>query len=109
FKKMREEGVHEGCMEQIFRMFSQRLYKEDGSAAEVDEVNRLRLDDWELREDIQQHCRYLWPQITSENLKELTDYVEYKEEFLKLFGFGVDGVDYEADVNPAVETDFTQI
>ncbi len=48
-------------------------------------------------------------QITSENLKELTDYVEYKEEFLKLFGFGVDGVDYEADVNPAVETDFTQI
>ncbi len=59
FKKMREEGVHEGCMEQIFRMFSQRLYKEDGSAAEVDEVNRLRLDDWELREDIQQHCRDL--------------------------------------------------
>ena len=82
FKKMREEGVHEGCMEQIFRMFSQRLYKEDGSVAEVDDKNRLRLDDWELREDIQQHCRNLWPQVTSENLKELTDYVEYKEEFL---------------------------
>ncbi|EVU20295.1 enoyl reductase FAD binding domain protein [Vibrio parahaemolyticus V-223/04] len=109
FKKMREEGVHEGCMEQIYRMFSQRLYKEDGSAAEVDDMNRLRLDDWELREDIQQHCRELWPQITTENLKELTDYVEYKEEFLKLFGFGVEGVDYEADVNPAVETDFIQI
>ncbi len=109
FKKMREEGVHEGCMEQIFRMFSQRLYKEDGSAAEVDEVNRLRLDDWELREDIQQHCRDLWPQITSENLKELTDYVEYKEEFLKLFGFGVDGVDYEADVETAVEFDVADI
>ncbi len=109
FKKMREEGVHEGCMEQIFRMFSQRLYKEDGSAAEVDDMNRLRLDDWELRDDIQQHCRELWPQITTENLKELTDYVEYKEEFLKLFGFGVDGVDYEADVNPAVEADFIQI
>ncbi|MCV5837123.1 bifunctional NADH-specific enoyl-ACP reductase/trans-2-enoyl-CoA reductase, partial [Escherichia coli] len=60
FKKMREEGVHEGCMEQIYRMFSQRLYKEDGSAAEVDDMNRLRLDDWELREDIQQHCRELW-------------------------------------------------
>ncbi|WP_273993103.1 enoyl-ACP reductase FabV [Vibrio parahaemolyticus] len=109
FKKMREEGVHEGCMEQIYRMFSQRLYKEDGSAAEVDDMNRLRLDDWELREDIQQHCRELWPQITTENLKELTDYVEYKEEFLKLFGFGVEGVDYDADVNPAVETDFIQI
>ncbi|MFB9133869.1 enoyl-ACP reductase FabV [Vibrio olivae] len=109
FKKMREEGVHEGCMEQIFRMFSQRLYKDDGSAPEVDDKNRLRLDDWELREDIQQHCRQLWPQITSENLKELTDYEEYKEEFLKLFGFGVDGVDYDADVNPAVETNFINI
>ena len=105
FKKMREEGVHEGCMEQIFRMFSQRLYKEDGSAPEVDDKNRLRLDDWELRDDIQQHCQNLWPQITTENLKELTDYVQYKEEFLKLFGFGIEGVDYEADVNPAIEFD----
>lgn len=105
FKKMREEGIHEGCMEQIFRMFSQRLYKADGSAAEVDEKNRLRLDDWELRDDIQKHCAELWPQITTENLKELTDYVEYKEEFLKLFGFGVDGVDYNADVSPLVEFD----
>lgn len=105
FKKMREEGVHEGCMEQIHRMFTQRLYKEDGSAPQVDDKNRLRLDDWELREDIQQHCRNLWPQVTTENLKELTDYVEYKEEFLKLFGFGVDGVDYEADVNPEVNFD----
>lgn len=109
FKKMREEGVHEGCMEQIYRMFSQRLYKEDGSAAEVDDKNRLRLDDWELREDIQKHCRELWPQVTTENLKELTDYVEYKEEFLSLFGFGVDGVDYEADVDTQVAHSFIQI
>jgi len=105
FKKMREEGVHEGCMEQIYRMFSQRLYKADGSAAEVDEKNRLRLDDWELRDDIQQYCRDLWPQITTENIKTLTDYEAYKEEFLKLFGFGIEGVDYDADVNPAVEFD----
>lgn len=109
FKKMREEGVHEGCMEQIHRMFTQRLYKKDGSAPQVDDKNRLRLDDWELREDIQQHCRNLWPQVTTENLKELTDYVEYKEEFLKLFGFGVDGVDYEADVNPEVNFDVQDI
>ncbi|MGN2610694.1 enoyl-ACP reductase FabV [Aliivibrio fischeri] len=109
FKKMREEGVHEGCQEQILRMFSQRLYKADGSVAEVDEKNRLRLDDWELREDIQQHCRDLWPQVTTENLKDLTDYVEYKEEFLKLFGFGVDGVDYDADVNPEVNFDVADI
>ncbi|MEZ8143068.1 trans-2-enoyl-CoA reductase [Enterovibrio norvegicus FF-33] len=103
FKKMREEGVHEGCIEQINRMFNQRLYKADGTAPEVDSENRLRLDDWELRDDIQQYCRELWPQITSENLKELTDYVEYKEEFLKLFGFGIDGVDYDVDVNTEIE------
>lgn len=102
FKKMREEGVHEGCMEQIYRMFSQRLYKADGTAPVVDDQNRLRLDDWELRDDIQQHCRDLWPKITSENLKELTDYQEYKDEFLSLFGFGIEGIDYEADVNPNV-------
>lgn len=109
FKKMREEGVHEGCMQQIYRMFNERLYKADQSAAEVDDKNRLRLDDWELREDIQKHCRDLWPQITTENLKDLTDYVEYKEEFLKLFGFGIDGVDYDADVSPVVEFDVQDI
>ncbi|HDS1209540.1 enoyl-ACP reductase FabV [Shewanella algae] len=109
FKKMREEGLHEGCMEQIYRMFSERLYKADGSKPEVDDANRLRLDDWELREDIQQHCRNLWPQITTENLSELTDYREYKAEFLKLFGFGIEGIDYDADVNPAVEFDVIEL
>lgn len=105
FKKMREEGLHEGCMEQINRMFTERLYKADGSAAETDSENRLRLDDWELREEIQQHCRDLWPQVTTENLAELTDYREYKAEFLKLFGFGIDSVDYDADANPKVDFD----
>lgn len=109
FKKMREQGVHEGCMEQIYRMFSQRLYKEDGSVPEVDDHNRLRLDDWELRDDIQQHCRDLWPQITTENLRDLTDYDMYKEEFIKLFGFGIEGIDYDADVNPEVEFDVIDI
>ncbi|XAW90375.1 enoyl-ACP reductase FabV [Vibrio sp. CDRSL-10 TSBA] len=109
FKKMREEGIHEGCMEQIYRMFSQRLYKDDASKPETDDKNRLRLDDWELREDVQQHCRDLWPQITTENLKELTDYEAYKEEFLQLFGFGIEGVDYDADVNPQVEFDVIDI
>ncbi|OOE41229.1 trans-2-enoyl-CoA reductase [Salinivibrio kushneri] len=109
FTKMREEGVHEGCMEQIYRMFTQRLYQADGSDPEVDSERRLRLDDLELREDIQQHCRDLWPQITTENLTELTDYKEYKAEFLKLFGFGVEGVDYDADVSPVVEFDVENI
>lgn len=109
FKKMREEGVHEGCMEQILRMFSQRLYKEDGTAPEVDGENRLRLDDWELREDIQQHCRDLWSKVTNENLYDVADYQQYKDEFLKLFGFGVDGIDYDADVNPVVDFDVADI
>ncbi|QSX38475.1 enoyl-ACP reductase FabV [Shewanella sedimentimangrovi] len=109
FKKMREQGLHEGCMEQILRMFSERLYKADGSAAETDSENRLRLDDWELRDEIQQHCRDLWPQITTENLAQLTDYVEYKAEFIKLFGFGIDGIDYDADVNPEVNFDVEDI
>ncbi len=105
FKKMREEGVHEGCIEQINRLMRQRMYKADGSAAEVDEANRLRLDDWELREVIQKDCMDKWQQVTNENLFEIADYQLYKDEFMKLFGFGLAGVDYEADVNPVVEFD----
>ncbi|ADN76795.1 Trans-2-enoyl-CoA reductase (NAD(+)) [Ferrimonas balearica DSM 9799] len=105
FKKMREEGVHEGCIEQIYRMFNERLYQADGSAIPTDDDNRLRLDDLELQEHIQSHCKALWPQLTNENLKELTDYVEYKEEFLSLFGFGLEGIDYDADVDPVVPFD----
>ncbi|MCG3885769.1 enoyl-ACP reductase FabV [Photobacterium leiognathi] len=109
FKKMREEGVHEGCMQQILRMFNERLFKADGTAAEVDDENRLRLDDWELREDIQQHCRDLWPNVTNENLFDVADYQQYKDEFLKLFGFGIESVDYDADVNPEVNFDVQDI
>lgn len=73
FKTMREQGIHEGCMEQIQRLFDSRLYKEDGSAPETDDSNRLRLDDWELRDSVQDVCKAMWPQITTENLFELTD------------------------------------
>jgi len=90
-------------------LFSERLYRVDGQAPAVDSENRLRLDDWELREEIQQHCRDLWPQVTTENLSELTDYNEYKEEFLKLFGFGIDGIDYDAEVDPNVSFDVIEL
>ncbi|MGL4826520.1 MAG: enoyl-ACP reductase FabV [Vibrionaceae bacterium] len=106
YKKMREQGLHEGCIEQIYRMFSQKMYN---GAMELDDENRLRLDDWELRDDIQQHCMQLWPQVTTQNLRELTDYDAYKAEFLKLFGFGVAGVDYNAEVDPNVEFDVAAI
>ncbi|MDF2180882.1 enoyl-ACP reductase FabV [Neptuniibacter sp. CAU 1671] len=106
FKVMREKGVHEGCMEQVYRLFSTGLY---GASAEMDEKNRFRMDDWELREDVQNACREIWPQVTSENLFDLTDYQLYKDEFLKLFGFGIDGVDYDADVNPDVSFEVIDI
>jgi len=109
FKKMRELGLHEGCIEQINRMFRERLYRHDGVAPELDDHNRLRLDDWELRDDVQQHCQALWPTLTDDNLRQLTDYQEYKDEFLKLFGFGIDGIDYDADVNPLVPFDVIDI
>jgi enoyl-[acyl-carrier protein] reductase/trans-2-enoyl-CoA reductase (NAD+) len=109
FKKMRAEGVHEGCIEQIGRLFRERLYLNDGVSAPVDDNNRFRLDDLELRKDIQEHCKALWPKLTNENLSELTDYQEYKAEFLKLFGFGIEGIDYEAEVNPLVPFDVIDI
>ena len=106
FKVMKEKGLHEGCMEQVQRLFATGLY---GDTAEMDDGNRFRIDDWELREDIQQACRDMWPQITSENLFDMTDYQYYKDEFLKLFGFGIESVDYEADVSPLVEFDVIDI
>ncbi len=105
FRIMKEKGLHEGCMEQIHRLFTTQLFKADGAAPTTDEARRLRLDDWELRDDVQQACTELWPQITTENLFELTDYQDYKDEFLQLFGFGIDGIDYDAEVEPLVEFD----
>ena len=106
FKIMREEGVHEGCMDQVYRLFETAIA---GSAGQMDDENRMRMDDWELRDDIQQKCQALWSQVTTDNLFDLTDYQLYKDEFLKLFGFGVDGVDYEAGVSPEVEFDVIDI
>ncbi len=105
FKVMKELGTHEGCMEQIERLFSTKMYKADGSIGDTDESNRFRLDDWELRDEVQDACKVIWEKVTTENLSEVTDYDGYKAEFLKLFGFGLDGVDYDADVSPDVSFD----
>jgi enoyl-[acyl-carrier protein] reductase/trans-2-enoyl-CoA reductase (NAD+) len=104
FKVMKEEGVHEGCIEQINRLFRTQLFN-SGAEQNLDDANRLRLDDWELRDDIQQKCVDIWPQVTTENLFDLTDYASYKKEFLNLFGFELGAVDYEEDTNPLVEFD----
>ncbi|MDH5471641.1 MAG: trans-2-enoyl-CoA reductase family protein [Gammaproteobacteria bacterium] len=101
FKIMKQQNIHEGCLEQIERMFRTQLYKQSGP--DLDDNNRIRMDDWELRDEVQKPIKELWPRITTENLFELTDYQGYKDEFLKLFGFGINGVDYDAEVNTMVD------
>lgn len=101
FKVMKQLDIHEGCIEQINRMFRTQLYKDGG--AELDDTARIRMDDWELRDDVQNKVKEIWPQVTSDNIFDLTDYKGYKDEFLKLFGFGIAGIDYEADVDTIVD------
>lgn len=107
FKVMKEQGIHEGCIEQIQRLFATRLYS--GQTPVTDEENRLRLDDWELRPEVQDACREIWQQVTDDNIYQLTDYQGYKDEFLRLFGFGLKGVDYDADVNPNVQFEVIEL
>ncbi|MGJ7457847.1 enoyl-ACP reductase FabV [Halomonas sp. RA08-2] len=110
YKVMKEKGLHEGTIDQLNRLFGEALYSSDGQGEmATDEAGRLRLDDWELRDDVQQACKELWPRVTTENLFAITDYAGYKHEFLKLFGFERDDVDYEADVNPDVEFDVVSL
>ncbi len=99
FKIMKEAGTHEGCIEQVYGLFRDSLY---GDNPEYDEEGRCRADGHELKPEIQQRVEELWPQVTDDNLNELSDFAGYKREFLRLFGFEVDGVDYDADVNPEV-------
>lgn len=101
YKVMKEEGVHEGCIEQIQRLFKERLYTNE--AVPTDAQGRIRIDDWEMREDIQAKVAELWAQATTESLPAIGDLTGYKTDFLNLFGFGVAGIDYKADVNEIVE------
>jgi len=103
FKEMQADGSHEGCIEQLGRLFAECLYSDD---PRVDEDNRYRVDELELRPEMQAKVEAIWPQVTTENLNELSDFAAYKSEFLRLFGFEVDGVDYEQDISPVVEADF---
>ena len=101
FKVMKEQGTHEGCIEQIQRLFSARLYT-NGSIP-VDEKGRIRIDDWEMDEAVQKEVAELWKGATTENLTAIGDLAGYKSDFLNLFGFGFDGVDYAAEANEMVE------
>lgn len=100
YKVMKAKGLHEGCIEQMQRLFATQLYS--GSAPKFDAEGRVRVDDWEMRDDVQAEVARIWPQVTTENLAELTDIQGYRTEFLKMFGFGLPGIDYEAEVEPHV-------
>lgn len=98
YKLMKAKGTHETCIEQMQRLFSTQLY--NGSAVDFDEAGRVRVDDWEMQPDIQEQVKVIWPQITTENLEELTDIAGYRTEFLRMFGFGLPGIDYDAETEP---------
>ena len=100
YKIMKAAGTHEGCIEQMQRLFATQLYSATGPT--FDEAGRIRVDDWEMRPEIQAAVAQIWPQITTENLAALTDIAGYREEFMKLFGFGLPGINYEADAEPHV-------
>ena len=100
YKIMKAEGIHEGCIEQIQRLYAERLYT--GNAVPTDDKGRIRIDDWEMRADVQEKIAKLWGESTTETLVELGDLAGYKQDFLNLFGFGFDGVDYQEDTNEMV-------
>jgi enoyl-[acyl-carrier protein] reductase/trans-2-enoyl-CoA reductase (NAD+) len=99
YRIMKEQGTHEDCIEQMDRLFRDRLASGN---AQADEAGRIRLDDWEMADKVQLPVGVNWNQVCTENLSELGDFAGYQSSFLRLFGFGLTGVDYTADVDPAV-------
>lgn len=95
FKVMKADGTHEDCIEQMHRLFEDRLYT--SGSTPTDEANRIRLDDWEMREPIQKAVFDIWPNVTTETLDSLTDFAGYQKNFLHLFGFGFEGIDYDEE------------
>ena len=100
YKIMKAEGIHEGCIEQIQRLYADRLYS--GNEVPTDEQGRIRIDDWEMREDVQAKVAALWQEAVTENLEQIGDLEGYRKDFYNLFGFDVDGVDYKADTDEMV-------
>ncbi len=96
YRVMKDKKLHEGCIQQMFRMFNDRLYS--GKALELDEKGRIRLDDYEMRPDVQKEVADLWDKVSEDNLESITDIKGFREEFLRHHGFGMPGVNYSADV-----------
>jgi len=100
YKVMKAEGTHEDCIEQMDRLFRDRLYNGN---PQPDEAGRIRIDDWEMAPAAQKLVDQRWTEVNTDNLREIADFDGYQAGFLKLFGFGLNGVDYTADVDTAVK------
>ncbi|KGE18272.1 enoyl-ACP reductase FabV [Paenibacillus wynnii] len=101
YKVMKEKELHENCIEQMYRLFSERLYGE--GTVEVDEKGLIRIDDWEMREDVQAEVMKRWLDLDTDNVNDLADLTGYQQDFYNLFGFRTEGIDYEADVDQNVD------
>jgi enoyl-[acyl-carrier protein] reductase/trans-2-enoyl-CoA reductase (NAD+) len=99
FKVMKADGTYEGCIEQISNLFKENIYND---SPRLDEEGRFRQNYKELEDSVQKRVTDIWNTVDTDTIDELTDYVAYHQEFLKLFGFGVEGVDYDADLSPEV-------
>ena len=98
-KVMKAKGVHEDCIQQIHRLFAKNLFTgKPLDQIPVDNEGRVRIDDLEMREDVQKEVMALWKNVSTENVQKIADVKGYNDDFLRLFGFGLDGVDYSADV-----------
>ena len=102
YKIMKAKNLHEGCIEQMHRLFTRHLYPGKNTPVALDADGRIRIDDWEMRPDVQAEAAQLWPQVTTENLAAITDIAGYRAEFLRLFGFGLPGINYDAGVEPHI-------
>lgn len=99
YRVMKEKNLHEGCIQQMYRLFHDRLFAEP---VPVDGEGRIRLDDWEMREDVQGEVAGIWETISTQTVQEAADIDGYWEDFYQMFGFSVPGVDYSAQVDPVV-------
>ena len=98
YRVMKAKGLHENCIQQIYRLYHDFLFSLDPTPA--DDLGRLRLDDWEMRPDVQAEVVELWQQVNSDNIGRLADLDGFREEFLRHHGFGIPGIDYSQDVSP---------
>jgi len=100
YKVMKEKNLHEGCIQQIYRLYHDFLFTD--SPPTLDDKGRIRMDDWEMRQDVQRKVAELWEQVTTENLSQLADIDGLRQEFLRHHGFGMPGVEYSRDVEPDI-------